>query len=139
MPPDAPTAGLVLPGGGARGAYQVGALKAIAEIIDTRINPFPVIMGASVGAINAVALASQTRHFKRAVQQLDLVAAEAELREAEARLKQAKENLERSQELFDSQVLSQGQLDEARYEFDAWSGRSDQLTADIARTGPGTR
>jgi RND family efflux transporter MFP subunit len=66
--------------------------------------------------------------------ELDLSAAEAELREAEARLKQAKQNLRRSQELFDSEVLSQGQLDEARYEFDAWTGRSEQLIADIART-----
>ncbi len=66
--------------------------------------------------------------------EIDLAAAEAELREAEARLKQAKHNLERSQELFDSQVLSLGQLDDARYESDAWKGKTEQLAADIART-----
>ena len=48
-----PTMGLVLPGGGARGAYQAGALRAVAEIVPGGRNPFPVIMGASVGAINA--------------------------------------------------------------------------------------
>lgn len=62
-----PTTGLVLPGGGARGAYQAGALKAIAEIVPDGQNPFPVIMGASVGAINAVALATHATEFKLGV------------------------------------------------------------------------
>jgi NTE family protein len=62
-----PTMGLVLPGGGARGAYQAGALQAIAEIVPGGRNPFPVIMGASVGAINAVALASHALDFKHGV------------------------------------------------------------------------
>lgn len=57
--------GLVLPGGGARGAYQAGVLKAIAEILPGKVNPFPVIMGTSVGAINAAALASHARNFRR--------------------------------------------------------------------------
>ncbi|MEZ5908880.1 MAG: patatin-like phospholipase family protein [Hyphomicrobiaceae bacterium] len=64
------TLGLVLPGGGARGAYQVGALRAIAEIAPTGANPFPVITGASVGAINAVALATRARDFKASVDAL---------------------------------------------------------------------
>jgi NTE family protein len=62
-----PTVGLVLPGGGARGAYQAGALEAIAEIVPESVNPFPVIMGASVGAINAVALATHALDFKDGV------------------------------------------------------------------------
>ena len=38
--------GLVLPGGGARAAYQVGVIKAIAEIMPRRApNPFSVISG----------------------------------------------------------------------------------------------
>ncbi len=61
------TAGLILPGGGARGAYQAGALKAIAEIVGGRRNPFPVIAGASVGAINAAALASQASDYRQGV------------------------------------------------------------------------
>jgi NTE family protein len=65
-----PTTGLVLPGGGARGAYQAGALKAIAEIAPDGQNPFPVIMGASVGAINAVALATHATEFKLGVERI---------------------------------------------------------------------
>ncbi len=64
------TLGLVLPGGGARGAYQAGALKAIAEIAPTERSPFPVIMGASVGAINAVAVASHAQDFKKGVDRI---------------------------------------------------------------------
>lgn len=62
--------GLVLPGGGARGAYQVGVLRAIAELLPDNRNPFPVLVGASVGAINAAALACQARNFKAGVQRL---------------------------------------------------------------------
>ncbi len=65
--------------------------------------------------------------------ELELEAGKAELREADARLKQAKRNLDRSQELFDSKVLSSEQLDDSRYESDAWQGKVDQLSSDIAR------
>ncbi len=65
---------LVLPGGGARGAFQVGVLKAIAELMPPRAcNPFPVISGTSAGAINAVVLASKARHYSVAVDELELV------------------------------------------------------------------
>ena len=65
-----PVVGLVLPGGGAQGAYQAGVLKAIAEIYQGPGNPFPVIMGTSVGAVNAVALASNARTFRRGVRRV---------------------------------------------------------------------
>lgn len=56
---------LVLPGGGARAAYQAGVLKALAEYIPyPETNPFPILSGTSAGAINAVALASQEKSFK---------------------------------------------------------------------------
>jgi len=58
--------GLVLPGGGARGAYQVGVLKAISGIIPDS-NPFSIISGTSAGAINASLLASRSESFKEAV------------------------------------------------------------------------
>jgi NTE family protein len=59
--PRTPT-GLVLTGGGARAAYQVGVLSAIMELLDpdwhSRFqNPFHIICGTSAGAINAAALA----------------------------------------------------------------------------------
>jgi RND family efflux transporter MFP subunit len=65
--------------------------------------------------------------------ELELDAEKAELREAEARLKQANRNMERSKELYDSKVLSREQLDDSRYESDAWQGKVDQLSSDIAR------
>lgn len=65
---------LVLPGGGARGAFQVGVLKAIAELLPPRAgNPFPVISGTSAGAINSVVLASKARRFRLAVAELERV------------------------------------------------------------------
>jgi NTE family protein len=57
--------GLVVTGGGARGAYQAGVLKRIGEIkqVQTHGNPFPVIGGSSAGAINATALAAGSDDF----------------------------------------------------------------------------
>jgi NTE family protein len=66
--------GLVLPGGGARCAYQVGVLKAIAEILPKGApSPFPIISGTSAGALNAVVLASRARRFQHAVTDLERV------------------------------------------------------------------
>lgn len=62
---------LVLQGGGARGAYQVGALRAISDITRRRKSPFPIICGSSVGAINAAPLAVASSHFPRGVQRLE--------------------------------------------------------------------
>lgn len=56
--------GLVLPGGGARGAYQVGVLKGIADFMPDGKCPFDVITGTSVGGINAVSVASYAHKFK---------------------------------------------------------------------------
>lgn len=62
---------LVLSGGGARAAYQVGVLQALADILPPEIdNPFPIICGTSAGAINAVALAAHNGNFKSAVNAL---------------------------------------------------------------------
>ena len=62
---------LILPGGGARGAYQVGVLKAIGELTAGEANPFPVICGTSAGAINAAVLASHAHEFAVGVQRLE--------------------------------------------------------------------
>lgn len=59
-----PKAGLVLPGGGARGAYQAGVLNAISDLLPGDRNPFPVLVGASVGAINAAAIACHANNFR---------------------------------------------------------------------------
>jgi NTE family protein len=63
--------GLILTGGGARAAYQVGVLKAIAELLpEKRANPFPIICGTSAGAINAASLACFSHDFGLAVQHM---------------------------------------------------------------------
>ncbi len=60
--------GLLLTGGGARAAYQVGVLEAIADMrlacgAGNEPNPFPIITGTSAGAINASALACGADNF----------------------------------------------------------------------------
>jgi NTE family protein len=68
------TTGLILSGGGARAAYQVGVLSALARMrqqagaVDG--NPFPVISGTSAGAINAAFLACNADNFDQAIAEL---------------------------------------------------------------------
>ncbi len=69
-----PVVGLILAGGGARAAYQVGVLKAIADMLPTgAANPFPIICGTSAGAINGAALAIDATRFQYAVRRLTRV------------------------------------------------------------------
>jgi NTE family protein len=66
--------GLVLPGGGARAAYQVGVLRAISDLLPVRSpNPFPVLTGTSAGAVNATAIAVSADRFRVAVGNLERV------------------------------------------------------------------
>src|SRR5512138_763555 len=62
------TLGLVMTGGGARGAYQAGVLKRIGEIkrVQAQGNPFAIIGGASAGAINASGIAARSDDFAAA-------------------------------------------------------------------------
>jgi NTE family protein len=68
-----PTVGLVLTGGGARAAYQVGVLLALAELLPRSRNPFPIIVGTSAGAVAASVLAAEAHHWRRAVLGLERV------------------------------------------------------------------
>lgn len=62
---------LILSGGGARAAYQVGVLSAVKDLLpSTAHNPFPIICGTSAGAINALALATHAGSFREAVADL---------------------------------------------------------------------
>jgi len=66
-----PVNGLILPGGGARNAYQAGVLKALAEILpEDSANPFPVISGTSSGALNAAILASNATQFSEGISRM---------------------------------------------------------------------
>lgn len=69
--PNPSRAAVVLTGGGARGAYQVGVLKAISDQLPDLHYPFPIICGASAGAINAVGLGCSGEIFRHSVDQLE--------------------------------------------------------------------
>lgn len=68
------TCGLVLTGGGARAAYQVGVLQALTRIRREAGlpggNPFQIITGTSAGGINAAALACRADAFDQGVDEL---------------------------------------------------------------------
>ena len=72
-PTDRPSVGLVLTGGGARSAYQVGVLLALAELLPRARNPFQVIVGTSAGAVAASVLAAEAHRWRRAVAGLERV------------------------------------------------------------------
>lgn len=68
--------GLILTGGGARAAYQVGVLSGVLDILNPGRspnfpNPFRIICGSSAGAINAAALACNAHDPHRAVERLN--------------------------------------------------------------------
>jgi NTE family protein len=64
--------GLVLTAGGARGAYQAGVLKRLGELpsLRDRPSPFPIIAGASAGAINGTLLAARGARFGEATREI---------------------------------------------------------------------
>jgi NTE family protein len=62
--------GLVLTGGGARAAYQVGVIQAIADFSITKEIPFNVVTGVSTGAINGSYLFSRADNFRAGAQGL---------------------------------------------------------------------
>lgn len=69
-----PKTALVLTGGGARAAYQVGVLKAVCELMpEGDDNPFPILCGTSAGAINTAALAVYAQEFRRGVRRLNRI------------------------------------------------------------------
>lgn len=71
---DKPKLAIVMTGGGARAAYQIGVLKAIAEMIPSgAASPFTIICGTSAGAINAASLAAKTDNFKHSVRRMVFV------------------------------------------------------------------
>jgi RND family efflux transporter MFP subunit len=71
--------------------------------------------------------------LRRTSLELRLQAVKGQLQEAEARQDLAQTSLRRSRGLFDEQIISQQQLDDADSEFEAWQGRVAQLQAEAAR------
>ena len=66
-------AGLILTGGGARAAYQVGVLKALSEIHPSPDWPFPIIVGTSAGAVAASILAGNVVRWHESVAEIERV------------------------------------------------------------------
>lgn len=65
---------LVLSGGGARASYQVGVLRAIANLLPHQSsNPFPIITGVSAGALNAASIATNAQRLRTGVRALEYV------------------------------------------------------------------
>lgn len=72
-----PKTALILTGGGARAAYQVGVVKAVRQLLpDPAVNPFPILCGTSAGALNAASLAASAEDFGAGVDALERVWAE---------------------------------------------------------------
>ena len=67
------TVALVLPGGGARAAYQVGVLGTVADLLPLAPNPFHIIVGTSAGAVSAAVLATEAFRWPRGVSALEAV------------------------------------------------------------------
>ena len=66
-----PKVALILTGGGARAAYQVGVLRALAELLPKDAHtPFPIICGTSAGSVNSTILAVDAGNFRHAVRRL---------------------------------------------------------------------
>lgn len=69
-----PKIALLLSGGGARGAYQIGVLKAIASFYPRNHGlPFPILCGTSAGAMNTTALGCYASCFHLGVKKLDWI------------------------------------------------------------------
>jgi NTE family protein len=62
--------GVILAGGGARGAYEAGVLRAISKMGKFKTSPFAIITGVSAGAINGMCLAEGAEDFDRATEKL---------------------------------------------------------------------
>lgn len=62
---------IYLAGGGARGAYQAGVLKALCQILQTKTLPFAMVSGVSIGCINAAIIAQHAEDFPSGVEQLE--------------------------------------------------------------------
>lgn len=62
---------LYLAGGGARGAYQAGVLKALNHILQVKTLPFEMVSGVSIGCINAAIIAQHADDFQTGIEKLE--------------------------------------------------------------------
>lgn len=64
---------LYLAGGGARGAYQAGVLKAISDILQVKSLPFAMVSGVSIGCFNAAIITQDAQDFSTGVERLETI------------------------------------------------------------------
>jgi len=109
------------------GSVEALNTSIIASTVDGLVVEFAAREGLRVKAGDKLA------QIRSTTLELRLEALRASHKEARARLKLAESNLARAKELFDAQVVSRQQYDDAQSEFTAWQGRVESLEADIAR------
>lgn len=64
---------LYLAGGGARGAYQAGVLKAISHILQVKTLPFAMVSGVSIGTVNGAIISQHANDFPTGIEQLEML------------------------------------------------------------------
>lgn len=109
------------------GTVEARTTSTIAATIPGQVVEFPGKEGRHVKRGEVLArIRSTTLEFM-------LESQRAALKESAARLKLAESNLSRAKELFAAGVIARQQYDDAQSEFNAWQGRAESLTADVAR------
>ena len=109
------------------GAVTSNVTSLVASEISGLVEEFPVRDGDRIGKGQLLA------RLRTRSREIELAATQAQLKEAEARRKLAERNFGRAKELFDSGVFSRQQLDDTRYELNAWEGRVENLKSQIER------
>lgn len=109
------------------GSVEALRVSTVASEVAGLVVEFSAREGAAVGKGQPLARLRRENH------QLSLTSAQAQLKEDEARHKLAERNLERTRELFSTKDVSQKQLDDAQFELNAWQGRVEKQSAEIAK------
>jgi RND family efflux transporter MFP subunit len=117
------------------GTVESNLVSTVASEVEGLVIEFPVREGEKVEEGQVLARLSKEDL------EIRLREAEAQLQEDEARMRLSERTLERIRELLEKGAVSQQDLDDAFFEFNAWQGRTerlraviDQLQADLKRT-----
>ena len=109
------------------GTVESKTVSLVASEVEGLVVEFLVSEGDTVSKGQALARLRITNR------ELQRDAIQAQLKEANARQQQAEVNLGRAAELLEGKVIAREQYDDRLYEFNAWQGRVEQLTAERAR------
>lgn len=109
------------------GSAEARTASTVASSVAGLVIEYPAKEGMRVEAGQKLA------QLRTTTQEIQLTSQKASLREAEARLKLAETRLKRARELFEQGIIAQQEADDAQSEFNAWQGRVDSLTAEVAR------